>query len=418
MNTNSFQDAQGSDFPIDDVVGRAVNAFEALDRQNMPQRPSDDVTMSWLDEFTKLDVKRNDLPDTQFNRRKRIMRFMTPVAALAAGVALIVSLTMHGNNAFAQVVKQIKETSTVKFEMSISMPEKPLMSGSAVALRPHLMRIDWDVQGSKSVNVTNYLTGELISYDDASNVTIYEIPSAGGYDVIKQLLEIDTKLTRRLPDDENKVADTNLYELNMDGLDGRLWVSTETSLPVRIVLVNPKDLGGGETTYSDFQWDAAVDKSLFDIPAGRKVVRNTLQAEATEEELLSALRIRNAFSDAPYPADFIDDGVGLVIGRLAYDLDKSRAENYAIQAEKLATVQIGLNAVDALDGELMQDRIDYLCMKVDQWEYTITKRGAWVGEGVKPGENKPLCWWKLPGKNIRIVYGDLTIRDADEPPTK
>ncbi len=56
-------------------------------------------------------------------------------------------------------------------------------------------------------------------------------------------------------------------------------------------------------------------------------------------------------------------------------------------------------------------------MKLDQWEHDISRRGGWVGTGVRPGEAKPLCWWK-DGSRIRVLRGDLTIVDADQPPVK
>ena len=418
MNTNNSSNSDGSHLRANDVVARAVSAFDAIDRQTMPDRPSDAETMSWLSENTKLDVNRGEIIKTQSSCRRNIMRFMTPLAALAAIAALIVTLALPSNDVFSQIVKQIKEATSVKFEISIQQPKRPELSGNAAALRPNLLRIDWNLAGQKIVNITNYETGELISFDNTSNVTIHEIPSDGGYDVIKQLQQIDTKGAKRLPDDENEITDTDLFQLSANGLNGQLWVDKQSSLPVRMELVTPKELGGGKTIYSNFEWDAAIDKEVFDMPAGRKVVRNSLLAEPTEEELISAFRLRNAFSDQPYPADFISDGVGLVIGQLAYDLDKSRDENYSIQSKKLANVfeKIGVNAADSRDGKIVQQRIDYLCMKTDDWEYYITKYGGWIGAGVNPGENAPLCWWKLPGEGVRVLYGDLTIRDAVEPP--
>ncbi len=47
--------------------------------------------------------------------------------------------------------------------------------------------------------------------------------------------------------------------------------------------------------------------------------------------------------------------------------------------------------------------------------HDISRRGGWVvGTGVRPGEAKPLCVWK-DGSRIRVLRGDLTIVDADQP---
>jgi hypothetical protein len=64
-------------------------------------------------------------------------------------------------------------------------------------------------------------------------------------------------------------------------------------------------------------------------------VRDSLLAEPTEAELVAAFRIRPAFSEMPYDATMLADGVGLRLGQLAYDLSKSRAENSEIQQAKL-----------------------------------------------------------------------------------
>lgn len=73
--------------------------------------------------------------------------------------------------------------------------------------------------------------------------------------------------------------------------------------------------------------------------------------------------------------------------------------------------------LDALLVDVDSVRIDYLCMKLDQWESIISRDGGWVGEGVRPGEHQPLCWWRESGSNeVRVLYADLTIRSADEPP--
>jgi len=79
--------------------------------------------------------------------------------------------------------------------------------------------------------------------------------------------------------------------------------------------------------------------------------------------------------------------------------------------------EIGITEADAQDAKRLGERIDYLCMKLDQWASLISRNGAWIGNGVRPGEDKPLCWWRKPkAERVRVLYADLTIRDADQPP--
>lgn len=346
------------------------------------------------------------------------MRFMAPLAAVAASLTFVVSFWPASNSAFAQVVKQIANARTVTFSISMKQPDKPDLVGKASARRPHLLRIDWNVDGQTNVNITDYTRSELMSFSDSSAVTVHTIPDAGGFDIVRQLQKVDAKRTKSVPDAENDVANTDLFEFEEGGLTGRLWADKQTGLPVRVEMVVPTELGGGQTVFSDFEWDAVVADSLFEIPAKRKIVRNNLQAEATEDELIAGFRIRQAFSSEPYPEAFMSDGVGLVIGQLAYERNLSQVENHKRQLETLGPVltSIGITQIEARDPKALQQRIDYLCMKINEWEHCVTKYGGWVGNGVRPGENKPLCWWKLPSQGIRVLYADLTIRDTEVAP--
>ena len=173
--------------------------------------------------------------------------------------------------------------------------------------------------------------------------------------------------------------------------------------------------------YRDFEWDIPLDDSLFVMPVGKAVVRSSLLARPKEEELIAAFAIRQAFSQEPYEASFFDRSIepGLRLGQLAYDLNKNQADNYQIQYAKLhgSWSLIGISQSEATDPSLVQKRIDFVCMKLDQWEREISRKGGWVGTGVRPGEDKPLCWWK-DGSQIRVLRGDLTIVDVDQPPAR
>jgi hypothetical protein len=104
---------------------------------------------------------------------------------------------------------------------------------------------------------------------------------------------------------------------------------------------------------------------------------------------------------------------------LAYDHSLSRQENDKRQLRVLGPIfaSVGVTPADAQDPKLVQERIDFLCMRLDQWESIISADGAWTGAGARPGEEKPLCWWRLPGgKPFRVLDADLTIHNAERPP--
>jgi len=339
------------------------------------------------------------------------MRIAVPSAAVAATVLIAVSLFSPTRSAYAQVIAKLKQATSAKFTIESTQPK---FTGVAIVKSPNWMRIDFQFPG-QAVNVTNNQTHELISYEPNSDrVKVDSIPAASpGFDILQRLQQVDGV---HLDGQMNTIADTEIYSV-FEG-HGKVWVDKNTKLPTRVELTAPTELGGGQMIYRDFEWDVAVDDSIFQIPEGRSIVRSTLLAEPTEAELAAAFRIRQAFSQEPYPEDFFRDEVGLKLGQLAYDLSKNRAENAILQSKQLRDhfAEIGVSVTESQDSTAVQQRIDYLCMKLDQWENRITRTGGWVGTGIRPGESKPLCWWRS-ATGIRVLDADLTIRESNDPPT-
>jgi outer membrane lipoprotein-sorting protein len=345
------------------------------------------------------------------------------VASLAACILLVLSATLllpSSSNAFAQVVSNIRKLATAKFTIENFGPSN--LSAVASVKAPDRIRFDFQAPG-QPVNITNGAAGELISFDSNSNeVSVNEIPKASSdFDILQVLQKPDVNAV--LSKDKNTMTDTQLYDI-FDG-QGKIWIDIETQLPKRMEMTPPPGMGTRRVVYRDFEWDVQLDDSLFAMPVGKVVVRSSLLATPKEQELIGAFAIRQAFSQEPYEASFLDrsdssessTNPGLRLGRLAYDLSKNRSDNYQIQLAKLQGIWpvIGISQSEASDPRLVQKRIDLLCMKLDQWERDISRSGGWVGTGVQPGEAKPLCWWKDGGR-IRVLRGDLTIVDADTPP--
>jgi outer membrane lipoprotein-sorting protein len=397
----------------DDLIAAVVNAFE---RVHTPPRPTDAETIGALFPYSE-PGGRLRFP---FHRR-RIMRVVAPLAALAASIVLVATWWPSSHNVvFAQVIEQIKKADAVAFTITLHRPGFPKVSGNVYAKSPDLLRYDLESNGHTAVNITNYAKGELITFDPTSNEAhIWKIQQEPGVDVLRQLRQMEAHLAKRVDSDAESDPNTDVFQLQEGDATGKVWVDKQTKLPTRIEMDSPPESGLGGVVYDNFDWNATIADSMFEIPTGFTVTTNNLLAEPTEEELVAAFRIRQAFSDTPYPADFLTSQAGLTIGRLAYDSSLSREENHQLRLKVLRPVlsQIGITEIDAQDAKKLGLRIDYLCMKLDQWATLITGDGAWIGGGVRPGEDKPLCWWRKPkAEHVRVLYADLTIRDADQPP--
>jgi outer membrane lipoprotein-sorting protein len=404
----------------DELITRIADAFEQVE---IPPRPTDAATIQMLNQPASLHCARPRV------RRMQIMKWIAPLAAIAATLAIAIFLWPSSQNiVFAQVVEQLKKADAVTFTITLKAlptPESAPVTGKGYAKSPNLLRYDLTANGQTTVNITN-AKGDLIALNPATNkVTIWAGAMTAGadMDIVRQLKEADPDLARRAVDSDGQSApNLEVFELSpKDGVAiGKVWVDKQTKLPVRIEMHGPPGSGLGSTVYSNFNWNATIADSVFEIPAGYTIDRNSLLAEPTNEELVAAFRIRQAFSTEPYPADFLAKDPGLVIGQLAYDHSLAHKENYQRQLKVLRPIfsTFGVSDQDAQNAKTLQERIDYLCMKLDQWANIINEHGAWIGTGVRPGEKKPLCWWRQPGnKQTSVLYGDLTIRDADRPPT-
>lgn len=348
---------------------------------------------------------------TAFTKRRWIQ-----LASLAACALLVVGLStmVSPRDAFAQVVDKIRNLATAKFTVEFIGTNNLVATASVKA--PDRMRLDFQAPG-QPVNITNGKSGELIAFDAISDqVSVNAIPKAdSNVDILQMLQKPDVHAVLNV--NENTIAGTQLYEI-FNG-QGRVWIDSQTQLPKRVEMTQPTGFAITKLVYRDFEWDVLLDDSLFFMPPGKNVVRSSLLAHPTEAELIAAFSIRQAFMQEPYEASFLDHSTkpGLKLSQLAYDLSKDQAANYVIQVDKLQSYWdvIGISQTAASDPLLVQKRIDYLCMKLDQWAGKVARTGGWVGTGVRPGEPKPLCWWK-DASGIRILRGDLTIIGADQIP--
>ena len=416
----------------DDQLVRMIG--EAFDNQSVPSRPSDTETLQALSENTSPTQSRSTRPgllvevppkdeeslDTSLppkpQTRNSFMRIMIPLATVAAGLAIVLGLWPQNNTLLAQMIRNVEQAETATFSISLKIYEGLTVSGNGTATSDKL-RVDWTSHAPMTTDITDYSAGKQYSFSkNSQELQVLELDGISTVDPIRHLKDLDHFGTREVSADESSIEGTTLFEIDQEAMTGRIWVDMETKLPVRIEMKSPGKVG--EMVLSEIDWNAEVDASTFALPKGRTVIENNLLADPTEAELIAAVVLRNAFTDEAFDNQFLGDGCGLRLGRLSYDRKLSREANHQRQLERLTPhlEVIGLTLTQAQDARTLSGRVDYLCMKLDQWERLISHRGGWVGTGVKPGEARPICWWQRPRKGIRVLNADLTVNDADAPP--
>ena len=183
-----------------------------------------------------------------------------------------------------------------------------------------------------------------------------------------------------------------------------IWGDLKTSLPVRVetsVELIPKI----RTTWTDFQFDVPVDASLFSIqpPPGYTVVDAPVDvAMPTESDLTASLRQYAEMTGGKFPNAFDTPSTMIFVEKLTTKLGiKKGQEPEPRQQNELMTALFKLNRGFVFPLQLPP-----------------TADAHYAGKGVKLGTaDKPIFWYRpKDAKKYRVIYADLSVREADTPP--
>jgi hypothetical protein len=186
-----------------------------------------------------------------------------------------------------------------------------------------------------------------------------------------------------------------------------LWGDPKTGLPVRVettMAIAPNV----KVTMSDFAFNVDMDESLFSLepPTGYELVQGPPidASPAEEKDLIESFRDYSRWSGGPFP-DRLDSGS---LSQTASTLkwaslyrekpQEPQAERQREQDAALAKLQRGLWFAQRLPKEA---------------------DSHYAGRGVSLGTaDRPIFWYRpTDSKRYRIIYADLSVRDADSPPS-
>jgi hypothetical protein len=263
------------------------------------------------------------------------------------------------------------------------------------------------------------------------------------------------------------------FRVNVKGMAMNLWGDPKTGLPVRVEMTMTM-FGDTKATMTDFVFNEAMDESLFSVdpPAGYTVDRKTVDASAPEEKsLIETLREYCKLSGGAFP-DSLDlqaitetvakligqrNAIEMIYAKLAAEKKELTAEQKKIfegLMQKLADMQPGSGKekpnekeLEALESQLrkiahrdswlekpnkeemgkmmaagMQKFMDAQVRIQRGVLFAVTLSpeadGHYAGKGIKLGEgDKPVFWYRpKDAKTYRVIYGDLSVRDADAAP--
>jgi len=183
-----------------------------------------------------------------------------------------------------------------------------------------------------------------------------------------------------------------------------VWGDPKTGLPARIEMTT-KIMPNIELTISDFEFNVDMDESLFSVepPAGYEVgsffiSTPTIDGSKTkEQDLIETFREYSRLSGGPFPALLNAEAItGIIYMEFTQDrMQEPGAEQELAQTQ--AKLQPGL-----MFSVLLPKEAD----------------SHYAGKGVSLGAaDTPIFWYRpKDAKQYRVIYADLSVRDAATPP--
>jgi outer membrane lipoprotein-sorting protein len=350
---------------------------------------------------------------------REIMRH--PISRLIAGVVCLaifaVWLLAPGRQSTAQAFQKFAEAvvqaKTARFQMEVAMEGQPRQTFQAFYLAPGKFRQELGFM----VNVSDLQAGKMVSLMPAQKRALVA-NLKGRPPMPKDKLTCDAFYFERLREllAGSRDAQAKQYQhLGEKDIDGKravgfrydspiatitLWGDPKTGLPVRLETVW-SGIPRTEVVMSHFEFNVPLKESLFDVtpPADYKVQSFDVDlSPSREQDLLKAFQACSAIGAGEFPETMDMAGLSNMIAKYAVSHPKEISDERVQQLMK-QSIEIGRGFQFAL-------------------ELPPSADAYYAGKGVKQGEReRPIFWYKPEGaRHYRVLYADLTFRDADSAP--
>ena len=363
----------------------------------------------------------------------------SPVSRVTAAVVFVLAVTgvafwFHGGGAtptFADFVAPILKARTATYKMTTEMKGSPAgtVTSRVMMLSASRSRTETELvmemgmpnkYKSKTVEIWDGGQGKTLHLDPAEKrATVYNYANMPKDKTPNQdplahfrsiLLDAENKLdVKRESLGEKKIDGRQVvgFRINTAETVMSVWGDPKTGLPVRVEGTSPMT-PNTKVTMSDFVFNVDMDESLFSVepPAGYEVIeieKSTHDGSSPEEkDLIEMFRRYTELSGGAFP-DLLDMESLLQTSMMlewtsASAKDQPEQKRAQEWSEAQAKLQRGM-------------RFAFLLPKEADSHY--------AGKDVSLGAaDTPIFWYRpKEAKAYRVVYADLSVRDADTPPS-
>ncbi len=357
-----------------------------------------------------------------------IMR--SPVSRISAAAILAlaiggIAVWFHGGGTtpafadFPDFIEPILSAKTVTFKTTFES-EGQKVTGKVMAMAsPQRIRLEQDLPSNqKMVSISDDAGNGLVLrpaekvaiVTTLANVPKEKRPKAIFFELRSQLAAArDQPDWIREPLGEKVIDGRRLvgYRLTGHGMICDLWGDPKTGMPVRIENSAPSNPNMKPMICSDFVFDADLDESLFSLepPAGYKVQKQTVDVSPAEEkDLIETLRRYAQLRGGALP-----DQLDVVAFTKLFQEDWAKSHPMKGGSPSEEERQEQLNGMLKFARGL-SFAFEQLPREAD---------AHYAGKGVKVGAADTPVFWYRPGdaKKYRIIYADLSVREADTAPS-
>lgn len=431
-----------------DILAQAV---EQVRNCPIPSGPSEELLQTTLTRLATMPPHKN----SQLNAGR--IRFMkTTFKFAAAAVVLIICGVLFyrvtgsldgATPAFAKVLEEVKKVKSVCYKKTLWYKDNPPFTTTDMINEDGVQRNEFSFG---AVQVFDFKNGIQLSFNPESKSAYRDVrtpqPQFKTYNALDFLATEHEKHAQFVGEEILNGMQTYLYKNTsyMDCIIDKIpnityiWVDPKTNLPVRVEkecvptqdpnYLPPKDItlhssdfgastdnsmSGGlsgsctpeytKEVMTDFQWNVDLDPALFstEMPANYTVQHEEIvSSEPKEFHLLETLKLWAEMSNDSLPLDvkeMMDPNTmqAMLIKKFAKGIDPQ--EEYHQACDFMTTVRWAASFAE---------------------ENILKKNWFAATEPVFLGEaEKPLYWWKIENSDLyRVIYGDLTIDDCNQPP--
>lgn len=338
-----------------------------------------------------------------------MLRSKTKLTSVMAAAILIISLGIYlvpwskdPGKAFAAVAEQFEKAKTFTCKIFIKQEGLPDMDQELLYKAPGYARINITINDELShIGIINMVDKKGINIlpsmkqyieTDVNNVTEEQFQ----IDLIDNLRTLPKFADEILGKREIDGRMLQGYLVKEEGMKRTVWLDANTEELVRIDM-EFLNITGVNYAMTDFEFDVALDDSLFDLtpPKGYEMMKRDVSDASElpdENDLVNFIRyLTSQNEDGLFPP--LND-VGELVTYVKELIDKIPEEDSAQKEKIKKTVYLGMMFWTQMSKE-------------NDWHYE--------GENVKIGSaDIPICWWKPEGSTMfRVLYGNLELRDVD-----